>query len=50
MFRSYRTKLQMAFVALGLVAIGVTGYEALAGATAALEKCASAPAASLAAF
>ena len=38
MFRSYRTKLQMAFVALGLVAIGVTGYEALAGATAALER------------
>ena len=38
MFRSYRTKLQAAFVALGLAAIGVTGYEASAGATAALER------------
>lgn len=38
MFRSCRTKLQVAFVALGLAAIGVTGYEALAGATAALER------------
>ncbi|MEP7364337.1 MAG: HAMP domain-containing protein [Acidobacteriota bacterium] len=38
MFRSYRTKLQVAFVLLGLIAIGVTGYEALDGATAALER------------
>jgi len=37
MFRSYRTKLQMAFVGLALLAIAVTGYEASAGAAAALE-------------
>ena len=38
MFASYRTRLQAAFVALALVAIAVTGYEASAGASAALEK------------
>lgn len=38
MFASYRTRLQAAFVALALVAIAVTGYEASAGAAAALEQ------------
>jgi len=38
MFRSYRTKLQTAFVLLALVAIALTGYEASVGATLALEQ------------
>lgn len=38
MFRSYRTKLQAAFVLLALVAIAVTGYEASVGASVALEQ------------
>jgi signal transduction histidine kinase len=38
MFRSYRTKLQAAFVLLATVAIAVTGYEASIGATQALEQ------------
>lgn len=37
MFQSYRAKLQAVFVALGLAAIALTGWEASAGATAALE-------------
>jgi signal transduction histidine kinase len=36
--RSYRTKLQAAFVTLGLAAIGVTGWEASSGASEALRK------------
>ncbi|MDX1982160.1 MAG: HAMP domain-containing protein [Bryobacteraceae bacterium] len=36
-FRSYRSKLQAAFVLLGLAAIGVTGWEAWAGAESALR-------------
>ncbi|MBN8729014.1 MAG: HAMP domain-containing protein [Acidobacteria bacterium] len=38
MFRSYRTKLQAAFVLLALVAIALTGYEASVGASVALEQ------------
>jgi signal transduction histidine kinase len=37
-FRSYRSKLQIAFVALALAAITVTGWEASAGAAAALRQ------------
>jgi signal transduction histidine kinase len=37
-FRSYRSKLQAAFVVLGLAAIGVTGWEAWAGAAEALRR------------
>lgn len=37
-FRSYRTKLQTAFLALGLTSIGLTGWEASRGATAALRQ------------
>lgn len=37
-FRSYRTKLQMAFLVLGLGAIGVTGWVASAGASSALRQ------------
>lgn len=37
-FTSLRTKLQVAFLALGLTAIGITGWEASAGATAALRE------------
>ncbi len=37
MFRSLRAKLQTVFFLLGLTAIGLTGWEASAGATAALE-------------
>ena len=38
MFRSYRTKLQVAFVLLGLAVIAATGWIALASATHALEQ------------
>lgn len=38
MFRSYRTKLQFAFVALGLALIAATGWIASASATAALQQ------------
>lgn len=38
MFRSYRTKLQVAFVVLGLAVIAATGWIALASATDALEQ------------
>lgn len=41
MFRSYRAKLQTVFVLLGLAAIALTGWEASAGATAALESATS---------
>ncbi len=37
-FRSYRSKLQAAFLILGLAAIGATGWEATRGATAALQQ------------
>jgi methyl-accepting chemotaxis protein len=38
MFRSLRAKLQTVFFVLGLTAIGLTGWEASAGAASALEK------------
>lgn len=38
--RSYRTRLQIAFVSIGLAAIALTAWEALAGASAALETAA----------
>ncbi|MCS7026578.1 MAG: cache domain-containing protein [Bryobacteraceae bacterium] len=38
MFRSYRTKLQVAFLFLGSLAIAITGWEAWAGARAALQR------------
>jgi len=41
MFRSYRAKLQTVFVLFGLVAIALTGWEASAAATAALESATS---------
>lgn len=41
MLRSYRSKLQFAFVLLGSVAIAFTGWQSWAGATAALERATS---------
>lgn len=38
MLRSFRTKLQLAFVALGLAATGVTGWQATRGAVQALQQ------------
>jgi signal transduction histidine kinase len=38
LFQSYRTKLQAAFLGLGLTAIGLTGWEASSGATEALRQ------------
>ncbi|MEO5925282.1 MAG: histidine kinase [Bryobacteraceae bacterium] len=38
LFRSFRTKLQVAFVSLGLAAIAVTGWQASAGAIEALRQ------------